>query len=394
MQSPIFAFAGAASSLSTTVTEYAPLQGPGAQWGARTLADTPVAVSGTISKLYVELTPAPGTPASGKSWTYTLFKNGSATALTCTVSDDGTSSNDTSNSVSVTAGDLLSWEQVPAGTPTAWTQLTIGALFTSTTTRESNITLGSGSSLTTGSTTYSSIQAAGGAYTATQANAATMISPPGVIDSLRVSLSGTPGGSATYAFTLYKNGSATSLTCTVASGATTASDTDAGHAVTVAAGDNVSIEIVPASTPTARALNASLRFTATTNGESMVAGSGVPSSSTNRYFAPMSSMGTGLSSDTIGNKNKAAVAYVVKNLYTAFDVAPGAAKSRNVRAWKNTGAGTVVATVTGAVDTTGNNTGNTDSFAVGDYFGFVTDSTSGSAALTWWRWGATAYITP
>jgi hypothetical protein len=61
--------------------------------------------SGTATKLVVSLTVAPG---AGNSATITIRKNGSSTALTCTVHGTATTCTDTADSVTFADGDLLS----------------------------------------------------------------------------------------------------------------------------------------------------------------------------------------------------------------------------------------------------------------------------------------------
>ena len=95
--------------------------------GANTSWDTPstdrqaiIPDAGTVRDLRINLEFAPG---AGNSVSFTLRKDtGSgpvATGLTCTVSNTSTSCSDTSNSVTVAAGDKLDIEASPSGTPTA-----------------------------------------------------------------------------------------------------------------------------------------------------------------------------------------------------------------------------------------------------------------------------------
>jgi hypothetical protein len=60
--------------------------------------------AGTLQYMYAISGHAPG---AGNSVTATIYKNGSATALTLTISGSGKAANDTSDSVSVAAGDEL-----------------------------------------------------------------------------------------------------------------------------------------------------------------------------------------------------------------------------------------------------------------------------------------------
>src|SRR5205809_871138 len=69
----------------------------------------------------------------------------------------------------------------------------------------------------------------------------------GTLSNLRIRLSATAGGTgASYTFTVRKNATSTSVTCTITDGASTCSD--ATNSVTFAAGDLISIQAVPSTT--------------------------------------------------------------------------------------------------------------------------------------------------
>lgn len=92
---------------------------------------------------------------------------------------------------------------------------------------------------------------------ATTATASTTVSQPGVIGNLRVTTSvAATGGSGKDVATVYKNGSATTITCTIAASATSCSDTT--HFVTVAAGDRIQVQFVSASGDAAANISAGL----------------------------------------------------------------------------------------------------------------------------------------
>lgn len=85
----------------TTAARYAP---PG--YGAASSSEIQISApaTGTLRGLYVKCR----TAAVGDSVVVTVRKAGAATALTCTVAASGTTASDTTNTVSVTAGDALS----------------------------------------------------------------------------------------------------------------------------------------------------------------------------------------------------------------------------------------------------------------------------------------------
>ena len=114
---------GQVTAEGTTDTVFYPLAG-GSGGGTTVEANWQnVSDTMTITKLLVELPSAPG---SGKSRTYTLRKNGSDTALTCTIEDATTSCSAcasgcevTGGPITVAANDLLATSAAPSGSPAA-----------------------------------------------------------------------------------------------------------------------------------------------------------------------------------------------------------------------------------------------------------------------------------
>ncbi len=72
----------------------------------------PIAVAGTISKLFLRMSLAPG--ISNQTNVY-VNKNGSGTAVGCVISDSAVTCNDSTHSFSVAAGDLVDVEVVMQG---------------------------------------------------------------------------------------------------------------------------------------------------------------------------------------------------------------------------------------------------------------------------------------
>jgi hypothetical protein len=102
-------------------------------WGMNGVSPTesavevPIAnVGTTITDLHVRLTTAPGT---GASWTLTIDKNGTATALFCTISGVATTCND-SSLVAVSPGDTITLKATPFTTPATPTTLSWSAKIT------------------------------------------------------------------------------------------------------------------------------------------------------------------------------------------------------------------------------------------------------------------------
>lgn len=76
----------------------------GASYAAIGDAEFAVSVPGTLKNMYANSSGAPG---AGQSFAYTLFKNGVAQTLTCTISDPDTAASDTTNTVTVASGDKI-----------------------------------------------------------------------------------------------------------------------------------------------------------------------------------------------------------------------------------------------------------------------------------------------
>jgi phosphoribosyl-dephospho-CoA transferase len=73
--------------------------------------------AGTLKNLYANFTVAPGTGGSGKKRHVTVVLNGSPTSLVANVIETATTGNDTTHTVSVAAGDLVSIQFSVTGSP-------------------------------------------------------------------------------------------------------------------------------------------------------------------------------------------------------------------------------------------------------------------------------------
>ena len=383
---------------SATAANYTGLIG--STWSAYTSRTAPMPIAGVFSNLRVKLTVA---VASGQ-YVFTLYVNGAATALACTITSSATTCTDTST-VTVAAGDVVIWQSCPgthsgvagsctAGTPTAQTDaILISATFTSTNIGEGfNITGTNGNNPSNSATNYTFFGSPDVSTTwqTTEANISGIVPTAGTIDNLYIQSSAAPGAAKSYAFTVVKNGSDTSLTCSLTgtgsgAGVTTCNDTTGGHAVTVAAGDTISLKSAPSGTPTAAFIGASFRWVPTIAGEAFYSTVGVQALSTGsaRFFSAVSPI------VVAGETSQAVFSYVPvaltwKKMYAAIDVAPGGSASR---AWVNrvgTGTqsdGTITCTITSAI-TSCSDTSHSYSATVGDILNWKETPASTPAAIT------------
>lgn len=301
----------------------------------------------TLSNLRVTINTPPGGSAS---YTFTVRKNAAATALTCVISGANTSAQDTTNSVSFAAGDIISLQSVPASTPAAMTdsswsiQQSATALFAA---------LGGSTSNPSNSVSnYNGLQS-GGSWNAAETKVYSPVPAGGIFSNLYVVLVTAPGTGTSFTFTLMKNGVATALTTTVSDTATTGNDTS--HAVSVSPSDTVSIQTTPANTPLSTvALHWGLSFAPTNDGQSffLYGDQSSPSTTVVNYEQPLG-RGATVWNATQTTQIMRLQAGILGALYTLLTVAPGGATSYTIAVQKNAITSALSTAISGAT-TTGN----------------------------------------
>lgn len=382
---------------SNGTTEYTRLQG-GQSWTAtETSRRQMVAASGTLKNLYIVTTNAPG---EGESVTFTVRKNGDDTDLSCTVTSGNTQASDTSNSVSVSPGDLVCIKVVTSGSAGVgychWC-----TTFDSTTDNES-LLLGGGygnnPSLTL--TRYATIQGEWSWNWTINFGSERVIPTDGEISSLYVQLESAPdpGDTGGFTFTLMKNEVATDLTCTIIGSNTTGNDTT--HTVDVEPGDQVSIRCVPVDTPlTTGDVYWGTKFTADIDGESIVVSGSNDAAEAdqpavgavsynlclNHYIQPWGSL---------NNQERQGIsACTVKKFYVYLVTAPGAGKSWDFDLLDNTTETGVRVTIADA-NTSGSDLVNTYEFANYDMIQIKSEPTGTPSLTGKMAWSYVTYIEP
>lgn len=303
----------------------------------------------TISDLYVDVTGAPG---SGKSFTFTIMKNGVATDLALTIADSALSGISASNlSATFAPGDTVSMRLTTAGSPTnpgavAWDMLVdasgpVYPIFG----RNNDNTL-------TASDGYSPIIHGNSiAWSATLADFEVVIPCGGVLSNLYMLLEGTPGSGKSYTITVIKNGVATDLTVSVAG--TSTSGLDSTHQVSVSAGDTLVIKLSPSGTPTSRTPTWSMVFTPANYGDFFIGmGSAqVPSASATNWEGTY-----GIASNGWGGFEPSEYHVLgkctLKKMYIKIGTAPGGSGTR-VFTFRKNGASTALAVTISGSNTTG-----------------------------------------
>jgi hypothetical protein len=398
MVTPIMAPMPAAPS--NAAANYTALNGAGL--GTSTSRDVPMPIAGTINGLTVRF---PTTVVSGQ-YVVTLYLNGAATGLACTITSTTCTNN---TSIAVVASDLAMWQICPgthsgvggtctAGTPTAQTSaVQISAVFTSTSPGESFTAAGTSGSPSVAANSYFNVGAPEGsaAWATTEANQSGIVPTAGVIDKLYVESSNAPGAAKSFVYTVRKNGAGTGITCTMTgagSGAGITKCNDTSNLALFAAGDTISVEAAPSGTPTSGNTRFGLRWTPTVPGESVFIAVQVTALSTGSVrFSNVSGAGA---STTEVLFSLVPVAFTWKNLYFGLDVAPGAGSpSRNlINRFGNGTQADGAMTVTLTTTTQGSDLVHTYSASAGDLINLKETPASTPAATVYYRASSVAYI--
>lgn len=224
--------------------------------------------SGTLRNLYVYAWLA---PTAGKTIPCTIFKNGSATALTTTIPALGNTASNTSDTVSVSAGDIIYFEGDLQTSAVSGTGISYGYEFVPTTPGESLFLNNNTSNPSTSIVEHSSpaVYAATSTW-GTNGTARRVVTDSATISKMYVSIDTAPGASKSFKFDLAVNSVASTLSVTI-SGSDT-SGNDLTHQVVVLAGDELGIISTPTNSPAspgrvriamvtvAKAGNSGLRF--------------------------------------------------------------------------------------------------------------------------------------
>lgn len=204
-----------------------------------------ISAPGTISNLYLNFTQTP--PGVGKNYVAAVRLNGVSQTLTATIADANTTASDNTHSFNVVAGDIVSVQFTPTGTPAGGLSFGVSVAFTPTTSGQCVY----GGTFAAPSTSVNNFNCLFTNSTAQQTteNVGTKAAPgPCIIKSLFINQVVAPGGVASYTYTVRQNAADTSLVATV-SGASTIANSGNAALVTVQQGDTVDLKIVPAGTP-------------------------------------------------------------------------------------------------------------------------------------------------
>lgn len=278
-----------------------------------------------LSELHVLLDTA---PTAGRSWDFTVMKNGSATAITLSIADAAVSGTYAGAAVSFAAGDTISLRSVPTGTPATGTNVWWNLKCSGT----GFPVMGSNTSNTSNSVTqYTSPQAVSNTWNTNVPPREILVPCDGVFSNLYIQLDGVAGGT-NYVWTMYKNGSGQALTVTIGAGAATGSDTT--NSFSVSAGDRVVLQCAPNGTPNSRNATWGMLFTPTVDGESWF-GYGSNAAASNSAVRFEQPLGLGGNSWNATERQIVIGAYDLTKIYVYYATAPGVGTSWDLTARKN-----------------------------------------------------------
>lgn len=245
----------AGAALNASATEYDVVQhltglGPVAtELDAQQLC----AGAGTIKNLYVKMSASAGSDPD--AYRFTLRKNGVSQSLTVTITATATTGNDTSNSFSVAAGDLLTLLIEPLNAPSASPHAAWGVTFVADTDGESLVMCGNSDDIHTSNTEHASVAGATGLQWGTgggSEEANRTLLDTCVMRDLYVSLENAPGSGNSFTFSTRINPgigySAGNLAVTISDASTTGNDQSNSDSMNP--GDSMVIRCTPSSLPT------------------------------------------------------------------------------------------------------------------------------------------------
>lgn len=324
-------FSGNSDNLNASTTEYAGFIGSQENgWNSTNTRNLQkVSTDGNLTNLRVVLTAAPG---AGTSHTLTLFLNGGATTLGCTIADTATSCQDT-DSVAVTGGDDISMRSTHSTTPAvsdAWWSVE----FQSTTDNESLLGGNTASATSTSKMTplYGTTDGE-----ATSTDVEMVVPTSGTLKNLYCDPDDDPGVGNTHICTVLVDGSASLLTCTVIAGSTNCSNTLTS--VSVSAGQTIVLNDVSTASD-AHEVDAGVTFVSDTAGQHLIGFSSdaAPSNTATNYtfLAAGDAAYSATETDfrTLGQVGSLS-GLVLDALYVELETAPGAGNSYAITVYQN-----------------------------------------------------------
>lgn len=387
MDTPII-FGGNGSIPSSSTTQYTQVSGMPNWITTEASARTVIPVSGTIKNLYIKLS---GSNTTG-DYTFTVYKNGSPTSMTCAVTTGPATCNDTTHPFTVSPGDTISLQNAPHSPDALLTWMMGSILFNSDTSGE-GVILGavSGNIVYGAPNKFFPIQSLS-TGNATEANTASVVPTSGTIDHLYVDLSADVGGGETPLW-LYKNGVQTALGVDIIGSPTQWSNLS--DTVSVVAGDLISIIITNLDGPTAVNFRWGFRWRPDIDGESiqLFSSTSLGTSSSTQYQVLSGGIPGGITAAE-DNRGQLMQAATIQKWYVSVATAVGVGKTMDATIMAKKTPSAVTCQIAGGAATTCNDTTHSYSASVGDQIDVKLVKSAGMPANDAIHTGVVTFITP
>ncbi len=328
-----------------------------------------------ITNFTVDLLTAPG---AGKSWTFTIVKNGSDTGLTVTISDTNTQASISTAVAFGAPGDYWGLKSVPSGTPTAPTKVSWSALVETPGKTDFIVSTNSGNASTSARNFVYPNASHQASYSASDSNGVRVYAPHSFrITKFYVYISTAPGAAKSWVFSIYKNGSdevTSQITLTgTGSGAGITQGNVTGLTIDFSATDFFTVSCLPSGTPsTFSSSKFYLEIEPVNDGETIFSASPTTLSQTlTTWYRPLWPGVAGITASEDSSKLICPVntIFYVKNFRALVSSAPGSGaptKSRTFTIRKNAGAANNSIAITGT-NTTGTDLSSVDKFVGLDF---------------------------
>lgn len=331
MRFPVIANTDTVMSSSATRYNSVTIQSSGVPW-VSTIDETVTCLIPfrcSISQLVVEL--ATTAPGSGKSFAFTIVKNGSDTALTCTVSGTSFEASDTTHSVIFEAGDTICIKSVPSGTPSAPSNIRF-SFIVDTLGRPEYFYFKTYGAPNATSRYFSSVQHSGRGYTSHISffHNKSVFAQDATVTQMLIGLKTAPGVGKSFVFSLYKN------TTEEASSQVTISGTDktgsvTGLSIPFTVGDDLALSSLPSGTPAVDHVQTTVVVRPKVDGEysstSVSTNLGNTGTQWNRAFCSVCVTNTDADDTKVKNICPPNITMYLLGFYIKVSVAPGAGKS-------------------------------------------------------------------
>lgn len=379
---------GSSDALNNAATEYNTIVARESNtWNATASSRRQtVAGNGIFHTLRVTLSSAPG---GGGAYTFTIFKNASATALAVTITDPATTAVSFTE-VAFTASDRIQIESSVTGSPSATPTAKWSLIYEDTDEFKRSLIIG-GHDNPLNDTFTEFNYLSGGAHWATilvgSLGPESIVSTPGTLKNFYVALNSSPGVGNSYTFAVRVNKALAGPSVTISGTNNLGSDTT--NTATVAAGDTVDIRCVPSSTPTVRTANWGICFEADEMGAALLLGGTTdnvsPTTTEYNYMHGTDHVFT----TTESSFQVQGEMCFIKNLVVEVDSAPTAGNSIKFTVIKNGSATALTATIADAA-TTASDSANVVEVSDGDVISLELDPTNTPLSV-YAGWGLTTF---